>query len=338
VGAVGLPAAGLVGTIAAGCDQPKIDCRAARDTFTAVYAKVSGDDGCGSFEPGEVISLQSYYPAVGDKQDYSRVRLAIGSSKLAGLRDTAGAFGGTPDTTHKAYAIGDFAAVEPSGDLCTVPIMEPAEQDIAEIPPEGTGGLPGTGGAGGLATGGAGGLATGGAGGVGGTGGAPATGGAGGAGGTGGTGGAGTGGAVGTGGAAGAPACPEPPETPFPGQPATDIKYEWSNVRLYVSAAVPGTMMRASLKYHEKVDTTECNAVYDVLAVWPVVDCTLIDPVSGEPILDADCNVQADESACHAGNVPGAVQFNSEFTTRCDPNLLLCVPVQPAGPLGGPAQ
>lgn len=143
------------------------------------------------------------------------------------------------------------------------------------------------------------------------------------AGGAGGMGGAG----AGTGGAGGAPACPEPPPPgPFPGAPATNVKTEFSNVKVYVTAAAPGTQFVADMKYSENIDGVSCEATYKLVGIWPVVDCGKYTEddcgnVTAEPD-DTICHLSADKAP------PGSVVINPDFKTACDPDLLVCVPTE----------
>lgn len=146
---------------------------------------------------------------------------------------------------------------------------------------------------------------------------------------TGGAGGTGAGGSgVGGSGAGGAPACPEPPPPgPFPGAPATNVKAEFSNVKVYVTAAAPGTQFVADMKYSENIDGQSCEATYRLVGIWPVVDC-------GKYTEDDCGNVTAepDDSICHLTAEkaqPGSVVINPDFKTICDPNLFVCVPTEP---------
>jgi hypothetical protein len=63
---------------------------------------------------------------------------------------------------------------------------------------------------------------------------------------------------------------------PLPIEPAHDARYEWSNVRVYVTAAANGTQFSADLKY--AVDG--CSAQFKVTALYPSVSC------AGYPIVD----------------------------------------------------
>ncbi len=310
---------GLASTWSAtGCSQPPIDCRSARGDFAVQFTKIEGT--CGDFTAG-VVGLQSYYPLKDGKQDYSRVLLAMQSEVLGGLLQASQSYGPDfVDTKNKAYGLGEFTSIEPTDGVCTVPTLSVSEQNIPEVPGEGSGGAAATGG--------------------GGSGGASGSGGAGGAGGAGGgTGGAG-GGATGSGGAGGGASgaggameeCPSPPEEPFPGAPATDIKIEWSNVKVYVTTEAPGTQFVADMKYSEDIDGETCSATYRLIGIWPWVDCGTYEYDDCGNLVSATPN----EDACHldpANAPPGSVVINPEFKTKCDPNLLICVPTEPVAAL-----
>ncbi|MFO0617479.1 MAG: hypothetical protein U0414_33090 [Polyangiaceae bacterium] len=130
----------------------------------------------------------------------------------------------------------------------------------------------------------------------------------------------------------GAPACPEPPPPgPFPGAPATDVKAEFSNVKVYVTAAAPGTQFVADMKYSENIDGQSCEATYQLVGIWPVVDCGKYTEddcgnVTAEPD-DTICHLTADKAQ------PGSVVINPEYKVTCDPDLLVCVPTEPVAQL-----
>jgi len=97
----------------------------------------------------------------------------------------------------------------------------------------------------------------------------------------------------------------------IPPDPAVDIKYEWSNVRIFVTASAPGTQMVADLKFTKD----GCSASYSVLGVWPAVDCGVYDE-GGMP-------TGTDPALC---DPPGS-GINPDFKDNivCDKDLLLCV-------------
>jgi hypothetical protein len=107
-------------------------------------------------------------------------------------------------------------------------------------------------------------------------------------------------------------------QTPTMMYPAAHIKYEWSKVRLYVTAAYPGTQMVGDLTYTED----GCSASYSVIGLWPAVSCAG-DDGQGNPIADATlCDPVADPTAGR----PTGSGINPDLKARlkCDPDTLLC--------------
>lgn len=118
------------------------------------------------------------------------------------------------------------------------------------------------------------------------------------------------------------PAIPEIPSTgdDDPGQearPAATYKFEWSNVKFYVTAAVPGTQFSGDLKY--TVD--DCSFDYQVVGMWPAVYCGGYDD-NGDPTYedpsDAACN------PCAAKDAVAGSGISPDFATKCDPDLFVC--------------
>jgi hypothetical protein len=103
--------------------------------------------------------------------------------------------------------------------------------------------------------------------------------------------------------------------------PATDVRYAWSNVRVRVTPAYPGTQMAADLT----ITQDGCSAAYKVLGLWPAVGCEKLDDNgngTGQP--DASrCDPEADPDAGR----PTGSGINPDFKSvvACDPELLLCV-------------
>jgi hypothetical protein len=100
-----------------------------------------------------------------------------------------------------------------------------------------------------------------------------------------------------------------------PGLPAAARTYTWSNVKIYVTTAYPGTQMTADLVYSEG----DCSATYRVVGLWPAVDC---DNGKGMPAPEL-CDPQADP----ANERPTGSGINPDFEPRveCHPKLRLCV-------------
>ncbi|AUX20216.1 MlpA protein [Sorangium cellulosum] len=101
-------------------------------------------------------------------------------------------------------------------------------------------------------------------------------------------------------------------------RPATNIRYEWSNVRVYVTAALPGTQMTADLTYTKD----GCTASYSVVGLAPAVSCGVDN--MGEPGIDPSlCDPQADPKA---GRLTGSgINPDLEERVTCDPETALCV-------------
>lgn len=128
--------------------------------------------------------------------------------------------------------------------------------------------------------------------------------------------------------------------TTLPVQPAVDISYEWSNVRVLVTPANYGTRFEADLTY----TNGDCTATYKVAAIYPVVSCDAAPvpeepeatdpeetdeepmcPAEPEPVTpipdDGLCAAVPDVAAGH----PIGSGISPDFAVRCDPDLLLCV-------------
>ena len=103
--------------------------------------------------------------------------------------------------------------------------------------------------------------------------------------------------------------------------PATSLRYEWSNVRVHVTPAYPGTQMVATVK----ITQDGCSAIYDVLGLWPAIGCEKLDAEgngTGEPD-PVRCDPNADPDAGR----PTGSGINPDFKDAivCDPDVLLCV-------------
>ncbi len=89
--------------------------------------------------------------------------------------------------------------------------------------------------------------------------------------------------------------------------PAKRVAWEWSNVRVYNTSAIPGTQFAADLKYTEDA----CTAEYSVKGIWPVVACKK----------DSDC---ASKPNPDAGQTRGS-GINPLFPTVCNLAASICV-------------
>lgn len=105
--------------------------------------------------------------------------------------------------------------------------------------------------------------------------------------------------------------------------PATDITYKWSNIRLYVTPAYPGTQLVGDMTYTEN----GCTASYSVIALWPAVGCEGKDKDgkgTGRPNPDL-CKPEADPAAGRPTGSGINPDIYKEGRVVCDPDLLLCV-------------
>ncbi len=111
-------------------------------------------------------------------------------------------------------------------------------------------------------------------------------------------------------------------EVTEPEVPATvpmNIKYEWSNTRLLVTADAVGTQMSADLTYTENRPGNggDCTATYHVVAVYPSVSCA---DDEGKP----DIRLCSPNANPDIGMAQGS-GLNPDFPITCDPVTLRCV-------------
>jgi hypothetical protein len=88
-----------------------------------------------------------------------------------------------------------------------------------------------------------------------------------------------------------------------------DIRYEFSNVRVQGSSAIPGTQWIADLTYTEN----DCTAQYMAVGMFPALRCERT--VNGQ--------VQRDPAICQQPR-PG-LSIDPAFPTTCDESTNLCV-------------
>jgi hypothetical protein len=136
--------------------------------------------------------------------------------------------------------------------------------------------------------------------------------------------------------------------TTVPTEPPVDLRYEFSNVRVYDTAGAIGTQFAADLSY----TSGECSARYRVWAVYPSVSCAAAVPISDAGVTpEAGPSDAGEGSTSDAGTVdasapsvacppsdPGSFTaddslcagpgINPDFALRCEEHVLLCVPGQ----------
>lgn len=117
----------------------------------------------------------------------------------------------------------------------------------------------------------------------------------------------------------------DPDDMGSPEVPAMSVKYEWSDVKVYVTPSAQGTQFSGHLKYTQ--DT--CSAEYNVAGVWPSIFCgvdkEVDDGMGGKMTVTVPeaslCCPNADPLG---GRITGS-GINPDFPMKCDPDLLLCV-------------
>lgn len=127
------------------------------------------------------------------------------------------------------------------------------------------------------------------------------------------------------------------------GEPAEgrSLRYEWSNMEVYVTAANLGNTFQADLTYTEGT----CTAKYRVVGLWPLVHCGLateepvLDPTTGEQLVDSATgepvfrvvetpqdrlcdNIPDPEPPYY---IPYASGIAEDLKVKCDPEMLVCV-------------
>jgi len=99
-------------------------------------------------------------------------------------------------------------------------------------------------------------------------------------------------------------------------------RYEWSNMKLYVTAGAPGTQFSADVKYTLQatnpttMQNLDCTFEYSAVGLWPAVRCEGED---GGPD-DTLCDPKADPE----GGRPTGSGINPDIKVKCDPDMLYC--------------
>jgi hypothetical protein len=109
--------------------------------------------------------------------------------------------------------------------------------------------------------------------------------------------------------------------TGTPPVPEHDVKYQWSNMRVYVTAAAPGTQFEADLTYTTNVGDTSCAFEYHAVGLWPAVNCYRLDENKHKVADDSLCSPCANPDA----GFTIASGISPDFPVHCDPVLFACV-------------
>jgi hypothetical protein len=111
--------------------------------------------------------------------------------------------------------------------------------------------------------------------------------------------------------------------------PEAHYRQEWKNVRVYVSAGVPGTQAVGEMRFEDV--TAGCFSEYKFVAIYPSVDCQIYDEEGNGTGMGDSRNCDPNPNPAE-GRVFGS-GINPDFKTTCDPDLLHCVLTEP--PLTG---
>jgi hypothetical protein len=101
-------------------------------------------------------------------------------------------------------------------------------------------------------------------------------------------------------------------------QPATDLKYVWSNIRVLVTAAQIGVQLTGDLTLTQD----GCSASYHVTGLAPSVSCAALDDAGNALTDDAGAFV-LDPTQCSPTN-----GINPNVSATCDPAQALCIPAE----------
>jgi hypothetical protein len=117
--------------------------------------------------------------------------------------------------------------------------------------------------------------------------------------------------------------------SPFPGQPAVDIKLEWSNAFVYLTAASFGTQVQADLVDTRVTAAGTCAISYRTVALAPAVPCAMLDD-DGNPVMNDDGTKQLDPTLCDPNANPDKDRFVGSGISpgtlfMCDPATAFCL-------------
>lgn len=101
--------------------------------------------------------------------------------------------------------------------------------------------------------------------------------------------------------------------------PAVQLRYEWSNIRFYMTAGSPGTQFGGELAY----TLNGCTARYEVQGMYPAVACGNEQDMPDE----AACSPCADPTAIPPR--PTGSGISPDVSVSCHSESLLCLPTGP---------
>jgi hypothetical protein len=92
-----------------------------------------------------------------------------------------------------------------------------------------------------------------------------------------------------------------------------DVRYQFSNIRVQGSSAIPGTQWTADLTYAED----DCTATYQAVGLFPAIKCERTEVRNGQNV------VVRDPAIC--GQPRPSLSIDPAFPTLCDETTNLCV-------------
>lgn len=117
----------------------------------------------------------------------------------------------------------------------------------------------------------------------------------------------------------------------LPAEPAHDVRYEWSNVRVYVTASANGTQFAADLK--RSLDG--CSAQFKVTALYPSVSCAGFPVVDMNPATGDDAGLEDGGLFADAG-LGGMDASSGEDDASVEADAAEFVPPEGCDPLPEP--
>jgi hypothetical protein len=119
--------------------------------------------------------------------------------------------------------------------------------------------------------------------------------------------------------------------------PAIHLQQEWKNVKVYVTAGVPGTQAVGEMVYRDVL--AGCEASYKFIALYPSIYCGTdvdddnnpetdaanddADPMTDDPQQPFDLYCDAEAHPDQGISVGSGI--NPDFPVRCDPETLQCI-------------
>src|SRR5258708_5824153 len=121
--------------------------------------------------------------------------------------------------------------------------------------------------------------------------------------------------------------CMAPGAGPAPTDfPPLHVKYDFANMRLYVTPALTGSIFAADLTYTSYVGTAACSFKYKLRGVSPSVSCAdECGKPSDDLCHDSANGIPQPNWEAEAKNPASKYKNKEAIYTVCDPDSLTCV-------------